>query len=77
MRDLWLIGIGTGNPAHVTLEAQAALREAALVLVPRKGDKSDLADLRHAILKGSGSSARTRPSGSMASGTSSAGGSVP
>ena len=36
MLDLWLIGIGTGNPAHVTLEAQAALRDAALVMVPHK-----------------------------------------
>mgnify|MGYP001248577036 FL=1 len=52
MLDLWLIGIGTGNPAHVTLEARAALREAALVLVPRKGPgKHDLADLRHRILR--------------------------
>jgi precorrin-6A synthase len=59
MLDLWLIGIGTGNPAHVTMEARAALRDAALVLVPRKGpDKSDLADLRHAILRESGSPAR-------------------
>jgi precorrin-6A synthase len=58
MLDLWLIGIGTGNPAHVTLEARTALREAALVLVPRKGDdKSDLADLRHTILRDSGSTA--------------------
>ncbi|MEM9754525.1 MAG: precorrin-6A synthase (deacetylating) [Pseudomonadota bacterium] len=58
MVDLWLIGIGTGNPAHVTLEAQAALRDAALVMVPRKGpDKADLADLRHRILSTSGSTA--------------------
>lgn len=58
MLDLWLIGIGTGNPAHVTLEAQAALRDAALVMVPRKGPgKSDLAELRHAILIQSGSTA--------------------
>jgi precorrin-6A synthase len=49
--ELWLIGIGTGNPEHVTLEARRALRDAALVMVPRKGpDKSDLADLRHLIL---------------------------
>ena len=49
--DLWLIGIGTGNPEHITLEAQRALREAALILVPRKGpDKSDLAGLRHRII---------------------------
>jgi len=59
MIDLWLIGIGTGNPDHVTLEARAALREAALVMVPRKGpDKSDLADLRHTILRVCDSPAR-------------------
>ena len=58
MAELWLIGIGTGNPAHVTLEAQAALRDATLVLVPRKGpDKADLAELRHDILAQSGSTA--------------------
>jgi precorrin-6A synthase len=58
LTDLWLIGIGTGNPAHVTLEARQALRDAALVLVPRKGpDKADLADLRHAILNACGSRA--------------------
>lgn len=59
MIDLWLIGIGTGNPDHVTLEARAALRDAALVMVPRKGpDKGDLADLRHAILRVCDSPAR-------------------
>ncbi|QXT41101.1 precorrin-6A synthase (deacetylating) [Gymnodinialimonas ceratoperidinii] len=53
--DLWLIGIGTGNPEHVTLEAQRALREAAVILVPRKGpDKSDLAGLRHRIIRDAG-----------------------
>ncbi len=58
MTELWLIGIGTGNPAHVTLEARQALRDAALVMVPQKGpDKADLAELRHAILSASGSSA--------------------
>lgn len=52
MIELWLIGIGTGNPAHVTLEARAAMRDAALVMVPRKGpDKADLAELRHGILR--------------------------
>ncbi|WP_071796616.1 precorrin-6A synthase (deacetylating) [Natronohydrobacter thiooxidans] len=51
MIDLWLIGIGTGNPDHVTLEARTALRQAALIMVPRKGPgKGDLADLRHQIL---------------------------
>ncbi|WP_134680514.1 precorrin-6A synthase (deacetylating) [Paracoccus ravus] len=58
MQDLWLIGIGTGNPNHVTLEAVAALRDAALILVPRKGPgKEDLADLRHQILDRIGSPA--------------------
>lgn len=59
MTDLWLVGIGTGSPAHLTLEGAQALRDAALVLIPRKGpDKADLADLRHAILKASGSAAQ-------------------
>jgi precorrin-6A synthase len=59
MIDLWLIGIGTGNPDHVTMEARRALRDADLVLVPRKGpDKADLADLRHAILQDCGGTAR-------------------
>lgn len=45
-----LIGIGTGNPEHLTREAMRVLNEAALVLIPRKGpDKSDLAELRRAI----------------------------
>ncbi|MCJ8139010.1 precorrin-6A synthase (deacetylating) [Falsirhodobacter halotolerans] len=49
--DLSLIGIGSGNPDHLTLQAVRALTEADLVLIPRKGaDKADLADLRHAIL---------------------------
>lgn len=62
MTELWLIGIGTGNPAHVTLEAQRALREAAVVLVPRKGaGKADLAELRLTILGESGSAARVVP----------------
>jgi len=45
-----LIGIGTGNPEHVTLAAIRAMREADLILVPRKGEaKGDLADLRRQI----------------------------
>lgn len=45
-----LIGIGTGNPEHVTLAAIRAMREADLILVPRKGEsKADLADLRRQI----------------------------
>lgn len=58
LTELWLVGIGTGNPDHVTREAERALREASLILVPRKGpDKADLAHLRHAILEACGSTA--------------------
>lgn len=50
MIDLTLVGIGTGNPEHLTLQAIRALNAADLVLIPRKGAaKADLADLRRAI----------------------------
>lgn len=48
---LTLIGIGTGNPDHLTRQAIKAMQGAQLVIVPRKGEgKADLADLRRAIL---------------------------
>jgi precorrin-6A synthase len=51
MIDLWLIGIGTGNPDHVTFEAVKAIKNADLILIPRKGPKkADLADIRHQIV---------------------------
>ena len=51
MSTLSLIGIGTGNPDHVTGQAIRALNAADLILIPRKGEtKSDLADLRRQIL---------------------------
>ena len=50
MIRLHLIGIGTGNPDHLTRQSIRALNEVDLVLIPRKGAaKSDLADLRRAI----------------------------
>jgi precorrin-6A synthase len=50
MQELWLIGIGTGNPDHLTFAGAKAMREAGVILIPRKGDnKSDLADLRRLI----------------------------
>ena len=52
MITLSLIGIGTGNPGHLTAEAARALNAADLILLPHKGaDKSDLADIRHLILR--------------------------
>ncbi|MEL6419854.1 MAG: precorrin-6A synthase (deacetylating) [Pseudomonadota bacterium] len=62
IRDLWLVGIGTGSPSHVTLEGQKALRDAAIVLLPRKGPgKDDLATIREDILTEIGATARVIP----------------
>jgi precorrin-6A synthase len=59
LTELWLIGIGTGHPGHVTLEGRAALQAASVVLIPRKGSgKEDLAHLRHAILQDAEATAR-------------------
>ncbi|WP_107495423.1 precorrin-6A synthase (deacetylating) [Thalassobius sp. I31.1] len=50
MITLQLIGIGTGNPDHLTLQAVKALNAADLILIPHKGDeKADLAQLRQDI----------------------------
>lgn len=52
MRTILVIGIGTGNPEHVTVQAISALNRADLVLLPRKGaEKSDLAELRRDICR--------------------------
>ncbi len=51
MYELDLIGIGTGNPDHVTFQGAAAIRGADLILIPRKEEnKSDLAGLREDII---------------------------
>lgn len=48
---LTLIGIGCGNPQHLTLEAIAAMNGADLILLPDKGtEKAALAHLREDIL---------------------------
>ncbi|MBN2629029.1 MAG: precorrin-6A synthase (deacetylating) [Rhodobacteraceae bacterium] len=53
MIELFLIGIGTGNPDHLTVQASKAIAAADLILVPLKGeDKADLADLRYQICQG-------------------------
>ncbi len=50
MTTLILVGIGTGNPDHLTLQAVKALNAADLILIPEKGEgKADLADLRRSI----------------------------
>lgn len=51
MIDLTLIGIGTGNPDHLTFQGASAIRDADLILIPRKGEnKADLAGLREEII---------------------------
>ena len=60
--DLWLIGIGTGAMSHITLEGQQALRDASVILLPRKGPgKDDLATLRLNIIGAAGAQAKVLP----------------
>lgn len=50
MREIVVIGIGAGDPEHMTIAAVRALNAADLVLIPRKGAaKADLAELRREI----------------------------
>lgn len=50
MNNIRLIGIGTGNPNHLTLEAKTLMETSDLILLPNKGsEKSDLLDLRKLI----------------------------
>lgn len=51
MKSLTLIGIGTGNPEHLTEQARTAIAKADLILVPDKGEgKSDLSSLRMQLI---------------------------
>lgn len=50
MIELFLIGIGTGNPDHLTGQAMRAMNGADVILLPRKGEaKADLIDVRRQI----------------------------
>ena len=50
MIALHFIGIGMGNPDHLTAQAIRELNQADVIIVPRKGaGKADLADLRRQI----------------------------
>lgn len=51
MKTVFVIGIGTGNPEHLTIAGINALNRADLLFIPNKGaDKADLADLRRDII---------------------------
>ncbi|MBS9720580.1 precorrin-6A synthase (deacetylating) [Tianweitania sp. BSSL-BM11] len=61
MRKLLVIGIGTGNPEHLTVQAINALNCADVVLIPRKGEaKDDLAEVRRQICVRFITNAKTR-----------------
>jgi precorrin-6A synthase len=50
MRKVFVIGIGTGNPEHITLQAVAALNQVDAFFVMDKGEvKADLVQLRKLI----------------------------
>ncbi|QIQ01519.1 precorrin-6A synthase (deacetylating) [Streptomyces liangshanensis] len=52
MRKIYVIGIGAGDPDHLTLQAVKALNEVDVFFLLDKGtEKSDLIDLRHEILE--------------------------
>jgi precorrin-6A synthase len=51
MRKILVIGIGTGNPEHMTVQAINALNRADVIFIPTKGaQKSDLAEIRREIV---------------------------
>ncbi|WP_137931848.1 precorrin-6A synthase (deacetylating) [Mesorhizobium comanense] len=50
MRKLLVIGIGAGNPDHMTVQAISSLNRADVLFIPDKGaGKNDLAELRREI----------------------------
>jgi len=50
LRKILVIGIGAGNPEHMTVQAIKALNRADVLLIPTKGDeKAFLADTRREI----------------------------
>lgn len=61
MLKLIVIGIGAGNPEHMTIQAIGALNRAEIVFLPRKGEsKADLAELRREICRRFLTNDRTR-----------------
>lgn len=50
MRKILIIGIGSGNPEHMTVQAINALNRADVLFIPTKGSKkTDLAEVRRDI----------------------------
>ena len=50
MRRILVIGIGVGDPDHMTMQAIRALNQASVLFIPDKGaEKAALRDIRTAI----------------------------
>ncbi|WP_417580653.1 precorrin-6A synthase (deacetylating) [Pelagibacterium sp.] len=50
MKKLFVIGIGTGNPEHLSVQAVSALNQTDVIFIPTKGEeKSTLAAIRKSI----------------------------
>ena len=61
MRQIFVIGIGTGNPDHVTIQAINAMKDADRVFIPTKGaKKEELANVRREICERYLDTARTK-----------------
>lgn len=61
MQKIIVIGIGAGNPEHMTIQAITALNRLDVILIPRKqGQKDDLAELRREICRRFLTNAATR-----------------
>jgi precorrin-6A synthase len=51
MKNVLIVGIGTGNPEHMTIQAINALNSADVLFIPTKGEaKAQLADIRRDIV---------------------------
>lgn len=51
MKTVLIVGIGTGNPEHLTMQAIGALNRADRLFIPDKGaGKADLGAIRHDII---------------------------
>ncbi|WP_421872884.1 precorrin-6A synthase (deacetylating) [Pararhizobium sp.] len=51
MKNVLVVGIGAGNPEHMTVQAINALNQADVLFIPTKGDaKAQLADIRRDIV---------------------------
>lgn len=52
MRHILIVGIGAGNPEHITIQAINALNCADALFLPKKGEnKADLANIRRDIIE--------------------------